>query len=96
MEVTPKESQNIYHKFVLEVEQRDNLFNHLKNSKIGSAIHYDTPLHREPIFDFLNLDDEKFPMSLNKSKKVISLPIHPFLTDSEIEIIIQTIKLFYK
>lgn len=91
-----KESQNIYHKFVLEVEQRDNLFNHLKNSKIGSAIHYDTPLHREPIFDFLNLDDEKFPMSLNKSKKVISLPIHPFLTDSEIEIIIQTIKLFYK
>tara|TARA_B100000029_G_scaffold306778_1_gene299606 strand:+ start:6976 stop:8094 length:1119 start_codon:yes stop_codon:yes gene_type:complete len=90
------ESQNIYHKFVLEVEQRDNLFDHLKNSRIGTAIHYETPLHREPMFSFLNLNDNQFEVSLNKSKKVISLPIHPFLTDSEIEIIIQSIKSFYK
>ena len=63
---------------------------HMSNNGITTIIHYPIPIHKTSIFD---TEDIVFS-SLNTDKtcnRIVSIPIHPFLTDGEINHIINTI-----
>jgi dTDP-4-amino-4,6-dideoxygalactose transaminase len=83
-------SQHCYHKFVLQVEDRDKLQKDLSIRKIETKIHY-----KDPIQDLGAYQDCEGPnllgASYSLSRKCLSLPIYPELTDLEVEYIIDSV-----
>lgn len=70
-------------------EQRDALQQHLKSLDIPSMVYYPTPMHAQTAFANL-LPQESFwdcATSSLLSSTVLSLPMHPYLTDSDIRIV---------
>lgn len=94
----PKENQetrHVYHKFVIKAENRDELKQWLSENNIQVMIHYDKALHENKLFENYDFRAEGLN-EVNKIKtQVLSLPIHPFLKDDEINFVIQKIKEFY-
>lgn len=72
-----------YHKFVVEVEDRDDVREKLGWRGIETRVHYATPLHEMNVFGNGGLD--VLSNSSVLSRRVISLPIYPELTDLEVE-----------
>lgn len=92
----PKErpfSYHIYHLFVIEAEERDKLQEFLKKKGIATLVHYPRPIHKQPIFKEYNT--LKLPLIEKKVDKILSLPVHPLLTDKEVKYIINCVREFY-
>ena len=56
----------------------------LKENDIPSAIYYITPLHLQTAFKYLNFKLGDFPVSEGISSKILSLPMHPYLREDDI------------
>ena len=72
-------------------EERDGLKSFLATKGIPTMIYYTKTMHNQTAFVDLNNIDEDYPVSTNLCKTVLSLPMHPYLTDSEIELISKSI-----
>ena len=71
---------------------RSKLINNLKKNKIQFGIYYKKPFHKQKVFKYLKLDESKFPVSENISKRCLSIPIDSYLTQNEQRKIINVIK----
>jgi len=91
-----KDNYHIYHQFSIQVKKRDELQKFLSENKIPTAIHYPIPLHLQVAFEDLKLGKGSFPVSEKVAEGIISLPMHPHITNEEIDFISDTIKKFYK
>ena len=83
-----------YHLYILEVEDRLGLYNHLRTEKIFAQIHY-IPCHLMPYYRELGWKDGDRPKSEEYYRHCISLPMYPTLTDEEQQFVIDTIKGYY-
>ena len=68
-----------------------DLIESFKKSNIPSAIYYKYPIHMMKAFKYLGYQDNDFPVSLLLSKKIVSLPMHPYLDTDNIDYILKTI-----
>jgi UDP-2-acetamido-2-deoxy-ribo-hexuluronate aminotransferase len=68
-------------------EQRNDLQAQLKEKGIPSMIYYPRPLHLQTAFAFCGMGQGTFPVAEKTSRCVLSLPMHPYLTDEDIQII---------
>ena len=66
-------------------EHRDRLQAKLKQEGIPSAIYYPKPLHLQTAFSYLGYEAGDFPVSEDCSQRIFSLPMHPYLTESDQE-----------
>lgn len=84
---------HIFHKFVIRSQNRDRLKKYLADLGIQTMIHYRSPLHREPCF---HPNRFSFPSPLVETicSQVLSLPIHPLLTDAEVEHVVKSVNHF--
>ena len=71
-----------YHLYILEVENRLGLYNHLKENGIFAQIHY-IPCHLMPYYRALGWKEGNMPHAEAYYKRCISLPMYPTLTDEE-------------
>jgi dTDP-4-amino-4,6-dideoxygalactose transaminase len=79
-----------YHKFVIDVDQRDLLQRNLALKNIETRVHYKEPLHELFAYsDYSGPDILSVASAL--SRRVLSLPIYPELTDLEVEYIIDQV-----
>jgi perosamine synthetase len=62
---------------------RDEFREALARRGIETAVHYPTPLHRQPVFSGSGRDRD-FPQSVRLAKMVLSIPVHPALTRREV------------
>jgi len=76
-----KDGKSVYHQIVIKHQKRDEICKELTDSDIGSAIYYETPIHKQPIYQEF---EYTLPMSEIFSKKIISLPSYPQLTDGQV------------
>lgn len=83
-----------YHLYVLEVEDRLGLYNHLRANKVYAQIHY-IPCHLMPYYQSLGNKPGDQPIAENYYKHCISLPMYPTLETEEQEYVIQLIKDYY-
>lgn len=83
-----------YHLYVLEVEDRLGLYNHLRSKSIYAQIHY-IPCHLMPYYRSFGWKEGDFPDAENYYKHCISLPMYPTLTAEEQEYVINEINSFY-
>ena len=68
-----------------EEQQRDNLQNTLKASSIPSMIYYPKPIHEQTAYNNIDCRGGDFPITEKLCKTVLSLPMHPYLTASEVD-----------
>ena len=88
-------SESVFHLFVIQVEQRNDLINYLLNNGIQAGIHYPIPVHLQPTYkDRLSLGSN-MKVTQELANKIISLPIYPELSMSDSEIIIKNVKIFF-
>ena len=64
--------------------ERNEMQNQLTKYKIPSVVHYPTPLNLQPVFRYLNKPEGSFPISEKVAKRVLSLPMSPYLSEKQI------------
>ena len=80
-----------YHKFVVDIDRRDQIKKELAIRKIETRVHYERPLHElDGVFRQYPGPD-LMAVSSSLSRRVLSLPIYPELTDLEVEYIIDQV-----
>jgi len=87
---TPKvpESQgSVWAQYSIQVENRDKLKADLAEQGIPTAVFYPIPIHLSSAYAHLNYSIGDFPVSEAVSKKIISLPMHPYLDEATIKTI---------
>jgi len=72
--------------------ERDGLQAFLKERGIPSAIYYQKPMHQQSAYAHMNLKDEDFPVSTELSQTVLSLPMHPYLSEVDVEQVCEAVK----
>lgn len=72
-------------------EQRDGLQAYLKKEGIPSMVYYPTPMHGQTAYKELNYPENTNPVTQKLCETVLSLPIHPYVTEEEIEKVITKI-----
>ena len=50
-------------------------------------IYYPRGLHQQEAYKWMNLKDELYPNTVEAAKRVLSLPMHPYLTEEMVDII---------
>jgi UDP-4-amino-4,6-dideoxy-N-acetyl-beta-L-altrosamine transaminase len=79
-----------YHLYIIEVENRKGLYNHLRKNNIFAQVHY-IPVHLHPYYKNLGWKKGDFPNAEAYYEKCLSLPMYPSLSDQEQEYVIQNI-----
>lgn len=88
-------AKHVFHQYTIRAERRDELMVYLKEKGVGCGVYYPKPLHLHPFFMKLGYKEGDFPAAEKASKEVLSLPVHPTLTDEDIRKIIEMIGEFY-
>ena len=75
---------SVYAQYTVQVDHREGVQEKLREEGIPTAVHYPVPLHLQPVFAGLNLPEGSFPVAESAARRVLSLPMHPYLTDAEL------------
>lgn len=89
----PKEGKHVYHLFVIRVENRENMLDKLNKLGIFPGIHYPKPVHMHPAFGrFTNKLNISLKYTEDLSNTILSLPMYPELSESEISRVVEGVK----
>ena len=98
--ITPSENpgcQHVYHQYTIRVRDgntpsrrggRDALANHLHERGVGTMIYYPVPVHKQQVYQRMGYQDH-LPLAEQASREVLSLPVHPALTQAELDQIVE-------
>lgn len=86
---------HVFHQYVIEVDNRDQLIEHLNKNGIGTSIYYPLPLHLQECFRVLGYQLWSLPIAEKASQRVLALPIDPALTKEQIDFVIDAISRFF-
>lgn len=89
-------SKHVYHLFVIQSSEREELQKQLNEKNIGTGLHYPIPLHLQKCFNHLGYHKGDFPVSEKLSNNCLSLPIFPEMTDEQIVFVSNSVRSFYK
>ncbi len=89
--ILPK-NYSVYAIYTIQVKNRDMVRKYLAEKNIPTAIHYPKPVYLQTGFLDLGYKQGDFPVCEKVSSQVLSLPMHPYLTDPQIELITDEIK----
>ena len=86
------DSQNVYHLFPILCEHRDELQKYLLENGVQTVIHYPIPPHKQACYHEWN--GLSFPCTEYIATHELSLPMGPCLTETDVRVIVNTIKSF--
>ncbi len=92
--ITPKIQKgntHSYAQYTIRMENRDGLAAALQKKEIPTCIFYPDCLHLAPAFSYLGLSKGSFPVAEQLTHEVISLPMHPWLTHEEQDLICEEV-----
>ncbi len=72
--------------------QRAEIQKKLKEAGIPSMVYYPRGLHQQEAYKWMGLSDELYPNTIQATKRVLSLPMHPYLTEEDVKYITSIIK----
>lgn len=87
---------HIYHLYVIRVTEeracdRDTIQAKLGEIGIQTGIHYPLPCHLQPAYQYLGYQAGEFPHSETLSKQILSLPMYPGISQTQVERVVQAI-----
>ena len=92
MQTTTDDARHVYHLFEYRCKtkkQREVLADRLKESNIGFGYHYPVPIHKQKAYKQSNGLD--LPVSEQLADTLISLPMHPSLTEEQLDYVCKTV-----
>jgi dTDP-4-amino-4,6-dideoxygalactose transaminase len=92
------QSTHVFHQYTLTLEkapQRDQLQEYLQHRGVPSVVYYPVPVHLQPAYAYLGYSAGQFPVAEELCRTVLSLPIHPLLSEAELQYITSTIRAFF-
>jgi len=86
-------SKHVYHQYAIRVTadfplSREELMKHLEERGISTAVHYPSCISSQPVF---RQYEASTPVSHSVSKEILSLPVHPLLTEKDLEYVCNSI-----
>src|SRR5437899_2576851 len=75
---------HVYHQYVVRTPRRDALRRHLAAHEIETGVHYPVPVHRQPAWLRAFGELPPLPRAEQAAREILSLPVHPDLTDAEV------------
>lgn len=84
--------RDAYMNYVIRAQKRDQLVDHLRNNGVEVLISWPKPMHHHKA---LGLNDFALPETERLCEEVISLPIHPDLSDEQVDYVVRVIRNFY-
>lgn len=91
-----KKIKEVFHLYQIKVKKRNELKNFLIKNNVDAKVHYPIPIHLQKSSKYLGYKKGDFPMAEDISKKILSLPVHEFITDKQIKYVTNLINKFYK
>jgi UDP-2-acetamido-2-deoxy-ribo-hexuluronate aminotransferase len=82
---------HVYAQYTIRVANRDELAVKLREKGIPTAVYYPKCLHEQPVFASLGYEWGVFPESEKASREVISLPMHPFLSEADQDSVVRAL-----
>jgi len=88
---------HVFYQYVIRVEDdfslgRDDLAKRLQKAGVSIAIHYPTPIYKQPFYQELGYGKTVCPQTEDACKRVLSLPVHPAVTRKELSYIVRVLK----
>lgn len=92
--VESNDVNHVYHLYVIRVNDRDGLREHLSERNIGTGIHYPIPIHMQPAYKELDYQLGDFPITEAFADQILSLPMYPELSPEWIAYVADTIRAY--
>jgi dTDP-4-amino-4,6-dideoxygalactose transaminase len=86
--------EHVYHLYIIQVDNRDQLQAHLAEAGIATGIHYPIPIHLQPAYAELGHKPGDFPETEKLTQRILSLPMYPGITSEAIDYTANTINDF--
>ena len=87
--MTPVERRgyrHVYHQYTLRIAgDRDGFQRRVQEVGIGTAVHYEVPVHRQALYVGLGYGEVSMPEAERAATQVLSIPVHPALSDEDLE-----------
>lgn len=83
--------RHVFHQYTVvapEGADRDGMVKRLNDQGIGTRVYYPLPVHAQPVFKKMGYGDLDLPVTSNLTQRVFSLPVHPGLSQADLEQIV--------
>ena len=91
-------SSHVFHQYTIQLEEpsrRDTLQHFLKSCGVPPMIYYPLPVHAQPAYAYLGYRAGQFPVAERLCGAVLSLPVHPLLTEKQQDYIVERVGDFF-
>lgn len=85
------DNEDVWHLYVVQVDNRDRVLSFLNKKGIGSGVHYPYPLHLTKAYAGLGLARGAFPVSEAAADRILSLPMYPHIRLSQQEYVVDVL-----
>ena len=85
-------STSVWAQYTIRLDNRDHVAARLKGSGVPTAIHYPIPLHRQLAYQRFPTAPSGLPVSEKLAGEVLSLPMHPYLSETDQSMIIDAVR----
>jgi dTDP-4-amino-4,6-dideoxygalactose transaminase len=85
-------AEHAWHQYVLRPKDRAAFIAHMDANDVSTGIHYPLPCHRQPLYaQHPQHAQGSLPITEQICSEVVSIPVHPHLTDAEVEHVISVV-----
>jgi len=84
----PPGARHVYHQYTIQCADRSGLVEHLSEAGIQTGVYYPRPIHHQPAYQTF---DAELPVAERAAGRVLSLPVHPELSEDDLEKIVDAV-----
>jgi perosamine synthetase len=86
----------VYHLYTVRTDRRDELRKHLDAAGVQTGVHYEIPIHLQPIYrDLYGFKEGLLPITERLCKQVLTLPMFPDMTEEQIDYVCERTREFF-
>lgn len=86
----------VYHLYTVTTTKRNALRKHLDGAGVQTGVHYEIPIHLQPIYrEMYGYSEGMLPVTERLCKEVLTLPMFPGITEDQVSYVCESIKEFY-
>ena len=83
---------SVWAQYTVEADDRDGLIAALRSEGVPTAVYYPVPIHQQAVYSVYPVAPGGLPVTDAKAGKVMSLPMHPYLTQADQDLIVAAIR----